>query len=210
MALSFSVFPLEIQEQIASSLSYKEIMALCHVETALAGICADQDFWRCLILKRYSKYKDDPKFTMDPQRLYRYLTENIYRIILRDKEKSGKRRRVIFSTVDEEIIAITIVVMRIYYDKQIIFSDQLRIIKPNGNILSLGEKAKIARKYYISPGDYVIQPDVAGDTIHFETRHNFLRKMFVRSDIRKEIWEHVLKLLHFLRASNITRYNIVT
>ena len=213
MALSFSLLPLEIQEEIASSLSYKEIINLCDVETALVNICADQDFWRGLILKRYPEYQGDPRFTTDPQDLFRHVEENTYQIILNSppaKTVKGRRKVIvepqkellIFRTDDEEIIATTIAVV------SVVNRSAMKIIKPNGELLTYEEAMDISQKYYPPVLDIKrkrLNIPEGKSLITFETKRKFGREsyLYIPDDTDQDIVDYIFELLDFLEASNV-------
>ena len=210
-SVSFSLLPLEIQEEIASSLSYDEIINLCNSQSFLLDICRDKDFWRGLILNRYSNYSDNPKFKSDPQNLFRLIERLLHRITLTNPSKETFT----ISTIDEEVIATTIAVASLYYkrNKAVSLVRQLKIIKSNGELLSQKEAISIAGKYSIFPHDYekfeALQPGIKSILIIFQHKFScFNSTMFLRGDIRESMLEYILELLHFLEATDIRVHKI--
>ena len=200
---SFSLLPLELREEIASYLSYKDILVLSQVESSLMDIPKDKNFWKSLIGKRFPDFINDPRITKGPKIFFSYLECHVYRIILSFPDKQPLH----FMSDDKDFIAVTgLSVFEDYLSTGKKIRDKIRVIKPDGELLSVSELERICSGYIgmcdlrnsslilFSPKRLYIDGAVGGHTVYIY--HNSCKLAI-----------HCIKILEFQEAKDISIVN---
>ena len=197
----FSLLPFELKEEIASYLSYKEIMSLCHVEKGLSDICNDDGFWRSLIVTRFP---GNPKTLDDPKTFLSYLEQHGYKITLTPANK----KPLYFTSDNKNFIAVTtMTTFRAYRHQQIYYCDaEIKIVNPKGELLTTEEIFSITREYIrfvrglksckvilFSPKPPLIQNDEEWDKSLVFVHNNSL-----------DLIKHALEILEYIEATDIS------
>ena len=205
---SFSLLPLELREEIASYIPYKEIMSLCHVEKAFVDIPTDKNFWRSLIVTHFPDFANNPKTLDDPKYLFSYLEQHAYRITLTPPDK----KPLCFTSDDKYIIAVTILIaLKIFSEtSQVSLVDQLKIIQPNGELLTHKRAILIVKEYTSGFWNRRSLKVIMFSSESVYGSGQFTRFPRIHTPYTSPyITKHVLKLLEYLNAKEITTANLL-
>ena len=220
--ISFSLLPSELTQEIGSYFSYKDIMSFCHVEKALMDICEDKGFWGSLIAKRFPDYQANFRTTTDIRDFLHYLEQNVYRVTLTYPNKEPLS----LTTDEKDIIAVIISVVYLTCSrslgyKQVCMVDQLKIIKPNGELLTTPEAQNIVKKYTEdveeetkSPNKFSYKRVTLTHQILDSSTLLPLKKitfgMTILDKASPNVIKNLLKLFEYMGAKDITIKHITT
>lgn len=222
---SFSLLPLELKEEIASFLSFQEITSLCCVEKALYGIYSDKGFWRSLIIKRFPKHQQNPQAVDNPKIFLYKLERNMCHITLTPPDK----KPLSLTTNNKDIIAAIIIIAYLNYCtkaklrfNEFYLVDELKIIKPDGESLTLFETKAIIDENKTRAGlllqskshhqkiIFVVQ-DKSSErySSYINILENIPISLHFPDSTFPDVIKHIIMFLEYIEAKNISIQHII-